>query len=82
MIPMSFSRPVSALATDNHRFEYADRILGSWYKAGVHHKNDIQSLDDNYHRAKSNRPVTTNKFNQFKQNEYDFDALEKEILSN
>lgn len=72
----------TVLATDNHRFEYADRILGSWHKAGVHHKNDIQSLDDSYHRTKSSRPVTTNKFNQFKQNEYDFDALEKEILSN
>lgn len=72
----------TVLATDNHRFEYADRILGSWHKAGVRHKNDIQSLDDSYHRTRSSRPVTTNKFNQFKQNEYDFDALEKEILSN
>ena len=72
----------TVLATDNHRFEYADRILGSWHKAGVQHKNDIQSLDDSYRRTRSSRPVTTNKFNQFKQNEYDFDALEKEILSN
>ena len=72
----------TVLATDNHRFEYADRILGSWHKAGVRRKNDIQSLDDNYRRTRSSHPVTTNKFNQFKQNEYDFDALEKEILSN
>ena len=72
----------TVLATDNHRFEYADRILGSWHKAGVRHKNDIQSLDDSYRRTRNSRPVTTNKFNQFKQNEYDFDALEKEILSN
>ena len=72
----------TVLATDNHRFEYADRILGSWHKAGVQHKNDIQALDDSYRRTRSSRPVTTNKFNQFKQNEYDFDALEKEILSN
>ena len=72
----------TVLATDNHRFEYADRILGSWHKAGVRHKNDIQALDDSYRRTRSSRSVTTNKFNQFKQNEYDFDALEKEILSN
>ena len=72
----------TVLATDNHRFEYADRILGNWHKAGVRHKNDIQSLDDSYRRTRSSHPVTTNKFNQFKQNEYDFDALEKEILSN
>lgn len=72
----------TVLATDNHRFEYADRILGSWYKAGVRHKNDIQPLDESYRRTQSSRPATTNKFNQFKQNEYDFDALEEEILSN
>lgn len=73
----------TVLATDNHRFEYADSILGSWYKAGVHHKSDIQSLDESYRRQKTTaRTVTSNKFNQFKQNDYDFDALEQEILSN
>lgn len=73
----------TVLATDNHRFEYADSILSSWYKAGVHHKSDIQSLDESYRRQKTTaRTVTSNKFNQFKQNDYDFDALEQEILSN
>lgn len=77
----------TVLATDSHRFEYADSILTSWYKAGVHHKSDIQSLDENHRRSKSSRPAaSTNKFNQFTQHDYDFDAiqqaLEKEILSN
>ena len=73
----------TVLATDNHRFEYADSILTNWYKAGVHHKGDIKSLDENHRRNRTNRPAaSTNKFNQFTQNEYDFDALEKEILSN
>lgn len=73
----------TVLATDSHRFEYADSILTSWYKAGVHHKGDIKSLDENHRRNRANRPAaSTNKFNQFTQNEYDFDALEKEILSN
>ena len=72
----------TVLATDKHRFEYADSILSNWHKAGVHHKNDIQSLDDSYRKAKASKPATTNKFNQFKQNDYDFDALEKELLSN
>ncbi|MDE7247997.1 MAG: DnaD domain protein [Lachnospiraceae bacterium] len=77
----------TVLATDSHRFEYADSILTSWYKAGVHHKNDIKSLDENHHRAKANRPVaSSNKFNQFTQHDYDFDAiqraLEQKILSN
>ena len=72
----------TVLATDKHRFEYADSILSSWYKSGVHHKNDIQSLDENYHNTKTSKTVSNNKFNQFKQNTYDFDILEQELLSN
>lgn len=72
----------TVLATDKHRFEYADSILSNWHKAGVHHKSDIQSLDDSYRKAKSTKAVSNNKFNQFKQNNYDFDALEQELLSN
>ncbi len=77
----------TVLATDSHRFEYADSILTSWYKAGVHHKGDIKSLDENHRRNRAARPApTTNKFNQFTQHDYDFDAiqqaLEKEILTN
>ncbi|MDE7133368.1 MAG: DnaD domain protein [Lachnospiraceae bacterium] len=72
----------TVLATDKHRLEYADSILTSWYQAGVHHKNDIQLLDDHYRKTKPSRTASTNKFNQFKQNNYDFDALEQELLSN
>ncbi|MFG6334981.1 MAG: DnaD domain protein [Lachnospiraceae bacterium] len=77
----------TVLATDSHRFEYADSILTNWYKAGVHHKNDILPLDENHRRAKAGRPAASvNKFNQFTQHDYDFDAiqrsLEKKILSN
>lgn len=72
----------TVLATDKHRFEYADSILNSWYKAGVHHKNDIQPLDDSYRKTKSVKSPSGNKFNQFKQNNYDFDTLEQELLSN
>lgn len=73
----------TVLATDKHRLEYADSILASWYHAGVHHKNDIQSLDDHYRKSKPPKAVSNhNKFNQFKQNDYDFDALEQELISN
>ncbi len=72
----------TVLATDHHRFEYADSILASWYKAGVHHKSDIQPLDDDYRKGRTARTIAGNKFNQFKQNDYDFDVLEQEILSN
>lgn len=72
----------TVLATDKHRFEYADRILASWQKSGVHSIHDIQSLDERYHKTKPARPAAGNKFNQFTQNDYDFDALEQELISN
>lgn len=72
----------TVLATDKHRFEYADSILTTWHKADVHNLNDIQSLDEHYRKAKTVGTFSNNKFNQFKQNNYDFDALEQELLSN
>lgn len=74
----------TVMATEKHRFEYADSILTSWYKFGVQHKSDIAKADEGYQKAKNTqappKTVSTNKFNQFTQNNYDFDALEKELL--
>ena len=75
----------TVLSTDKHRFEYADRILSSWYQANVHHKSDIARADELFRRNRAvpqQKTAASNKFNQFKQNNYDFDALEKELLSN
>ena len=80
----------TVMTTDNHRFAYADGILTKWYQAGVHHKADIPAADAAYKRVSQNmdKPrkndniVTKNKFNNFAQNTYDFDALEQNILSN
>lgn len=77
----------TVMATDKHRFEYADSILTSWHQKQVHHKADIRALDEAYakNRSSSSRPQNTSaagQFNQFMHNDYDFDALEKEILSN
>lgn len=73
----------TVLATDKHRFEYADRILSSWKDANVHYKSDILRIDDAYQqKRKNNIKSAANRFNQFKQNNYDFDELERELLSN
>ena len=76
----------TVMATDKHRFEYADKILNSWKTFGVHHKTDIAKADAAYAVTQKKLPVSNmdskNKFNRFKQNDYDFDALEKELLSN
>ena len=74
----------TVLATDSHRFEYAEGILSNWNSLGVHHKADIDRADSLYKQRKKSAPQASvsNKFNQFTQNSYDFDALEKELLSN
>ena len=74
----------TVMATDKHRFEYAEGILSSWKRENVHHKADIHKIDDMYQKRRSvPKPApTNNRFNQFTQNSYDFEALEKEILSN
>ncbi len=73
----------TVMATDRHRLEYAESILSSWRQENVRHKADIHKIDELYHRKKTvAKPTSNNKFNQFSQNSYDFDALEKELLSN
>ncbi|MBE5883779.1 MAG: DnaD domain protein [Lachnospiraceae bacterium] len=73
----------TVLATDRHRFEYAESILGSWKRENVHHKADIHKIDSLYQKRRSAaKPTVSNKFNQFTQNCYDFDELERELLSN
>ena len=75
----------TVLATDKHRFEYAEGILSSWKKENVHHKADITVLDNHYQQKQkqtANKTANSNRFNQFAQNTYDFAELEKELLSN
>lgn len=82
----------TVLNTDKNRFQYADRMLAAWKEQNVQSTADIIKLDEAYHRNKkssvrpadgdvtSRKPV--NRFNQFTQNTYDFEALEKKLLSN
>lgn len=86
----------TVMATDKHRFEYADSILSSWSRAHVHTVEDIKAADSAYQKNKSlqhtpqaqssqgstRSAILNNQFNQFPQREYDFDVLEKELLSN
>lgn len=76
----------TVLSTDKRRFEYAESILSSWKTQNVHQKSDIIQLDNIYrqHRKAAPAPAkqTANRFNQFPQNDYDFDALEEALLSN
>lgn len=75
----------TVLATDRHRFEYAEGILSSWKRENVHHKADIRRIDELHQKRKTTKPTgvaSGGRFGQFPQNNYDFDALEQELLSN
>ena len=78
----------TVMATDKHRFEYADSIMANWRKNQVHHKADIKALDDAFAQSKSSAKASTKssygaaQFNQLMHGSYDFESLEKEILSN
>ena len=67
-------------------FEYADKLLANWHDAKVHHLSDIVKLDSAHQNQKKNTAVAAtaaspNKFNNFKQRTYDFDQLEKLLLT-
>lgn len=72
-------------ATHQPSFEYTDRILTNWHKAGVKTLADIKQLDEAYQKNKrvpvSNEKAGNNKFNNFTQRTYDYDQLEKKLLS-
>lgn len=67
-------------------FEYADKLLANWHDAKVHHLSDIVKLDSAHQNQKKNTAVAAtaaspNRFNNFKQRDYDFDQLEKLLLT-
>lgn len=73
----------TVLATDRHRFAYADSILSAWHKAGVHHVSDIAGLDTSFQKERASRPAksgSTAEYNRFMHSSYDFDALEEALL--
>ncbi|MBQ3558641.1 MAG: DnaD domain protein [Agathobacter sp.] len=74
-------------ATQKPSFEYADSILTNWHNQNVHTLKDIAALDEAYSKNKRTAtPAQTtatkrNKFNNFEQRTYDFDKLEKMLLT-
>lgn len=73
-------------ATHQPSFEYADSILTSWHKNQVHTMDDIKALDKNYTgKTRKSSPAKEgakhNKFNNFNQRDYDYDKLEKMLLT-
>lgn len=71
---------------DRNRFEYTEGILSKWHKAGIHHMKDVEKADQEYAKVRVEKTQTSRKtkdsFNNFTQRSYDYDALEKELISN
>lgn len=70
-------------------FEYTDSILSNWHKKQIKSLDDIAKLDAE-HQSKKKAAVQTagatgasskNKFNNFSQRSYDYDQLEKMLLT-
>ena len=81
----------TVLSTGKASFSYADSILENWFKKGVHHLSDVDSLDKNFQQKKAakaakdneSRPkpaAAQNKFNNFHQRNYNMAELEKQLL--
>lgn len=74
------------LKTSKADFKYANSILESWHKKGIHTPADIAKQDEKYKNQKSNtssKPTTTNKFNQFSQRNYSkeqYSSMEKRLI--
>lgn len=67
-------------------FEYTDSILRKWIASNVHHLSDLKRLDSAHRqtvvrRRAETKPVVKNKFNNFEGRTYDYDSLEKQLLS-
>ncbi len=77
------------MSMNKPNFSYADGILKKWKVAKIHTLSDLKTFDAGF-RAKINVPVTTNstttkstnKFNNFSQRSYDFEQMEKDLISN
>ena len=70
-------------------FEYTDSILKSWMQKGIHHLSDLSVADAAYvsstkpaQTAKQQHATSNNRFHNFEQRDYDYDALERELLHN
>lgn len=77
-------------STGKASFAYADKILSGWKKKGVRYLKDVQALDALHRQLQTDRSEqkkktetqksSPNKFGNFEQRSYDYDALESQLL--
>ncbi len=80
----------TVLQTQTKRIQYCDGILRKWHESGARTIEDIQKLDEDFGKtarqnsSNNNEPIkfNNNKFNRFKQNDYNLDSMESQLLDN
>ena len=88
LVLLACSRTITAIHTPS--FQYADRILSDWKKAGVRTRQDVDKLDEERKAKKASltgggsqaaaardggRRKAPNQFHNFKERDTDYDAL-------
>jgi len=80
--------------THQPSFEYADSILSKWKEKNITRLSELKSLDEQFVQSKGSKERTvnqkttvssnlsSNKFNNFTQRDYNFDELEKQLIGN
>lgn len=78
--------------TNKPNFEYADKIITNWVERSVKTIDDVKAIDEEYLRehtktSKGNfksaaKTSKNNKFNNFESRDYDYNNLEKMLISN
>lgn len=72
----------TVLSTDKHRFEYTNGILTKWASAGVKTIKEVETFEGKHTpKAPSHSTGSDSGFNNFNQRSYDYNALEKALLS-
>lgn len=92
IITEACTRTIAQIGKVNYR--YTTKILSDWHNKGVRHLTDIQALDtlhrqlqaDRADQKSSKKPISksgsvSNNFNNFKQRDYDYAALENQLLN-
>ena len=87
LIQEACKRTISA--TQKPSFEYTDSILTNWYSNNVRNLKDITVLDEAFNKTRRTSSSSStqsavakrNKFNNFTQRTYDFENLEKVLLT-
>ena len=70
----------------NPSFAYADSILKSWFESGVKELDDVNAADEAFtkktkaKRTKLNVVVPNDRFHNFEEQRYDYDAIERRLL--